>query len=171
MLLSDPLSQLFQSVPQIIAAKACFDRVATFLASDLGSNIRRDNRIFAQKTTGKPSAAYSDDSITKSKLSPALITSSDDKKSAITIQDGYFGWEKDSFVLRDVNIVIPTGQLTMVSFLVLVLLRPTKLTSLSEGCWTCGVREVNPVQGTSWRGTSYSWGRDLQRISVLDRIL
>ncbi|KAF4887641.1 ABC transporter FUM19 [Colletotrichum fructicola] len=91
LLLSEPLSSLFQLVPQLIAAFTCLQRVQSFLQEESRHDFR-DHEVFIDpKVSGSHSAA-----------SPVA-----------KIIDGSFGWTEDSFVLKNINVVIPPG-LTMV---------------------------------------------------------
>ncbi|KAF3807197.1 ABC transporter FUM19 [Colletotrichum gloeosporioides] len=91
LLLSEPLSSLFQLVPQLIAAFTCLQRVQSFLQEESRHDFR-DHEVFVDpKVLGSHSAA-----------SPVA-----------KIINASFGWTEESFVLKNINVVIPPG-LTMV---------------------------------------------------------
>lgn len=92
LLLSNPLTQLFQSIPQIIAAATCFGRVEEFLKTAS----RIDNRTMrpARDITSKDTTNYSD--------------------AAVVVRNGQFGWEESKFALNNINLTIPRFKLTIV---------------------------------------------------------
>ncbi len=92
LLLSDPLTQLFQSVPQIIAAVTCFARVEEFLEAIIRIDIRkvRATRDLLPKDT----TIYSD--------------------VAIVIRNGQFGWEEGKITMSNINLTIPRSKLTII---------------------------------------------------------
>ncbi|KAF4870090.1 ABC transporter FUM19 [Colletotrichum siamense] len=91
LLLSEPLSSLFQLVPQLIAAFTCLQRVQSFLQEESRHDFRDHEVLIDPKVSASHSAA-----------SPVA-----------KIINGSFGWTEDSFVLKNINVVIPPG-LTMV---------------------------------------------------------
>ncbi|EQL03011.1 ABC transporter [Ophiocordyceps sinensis CO18] len=90
-LLCQPLTQLFQSVPQLLAALTCLDRVEGFLAS----------------------ASHHDCESTVENMSDK--TSQDCPGLRITVHDGRFGWDESIPVLENVGLSIPTSALTVVT--------------------------------------------------------
>lgn len=95
-LLTMPLSQVFQSIPEVISALACIGRIQAFLECETHHDFRQ---VLADI---KPSSE---------KASSGSALSFD---SEVVIRDGNFGWEADRFVLRDVNVDIPKSALTIV---------------------------------------------------------
>lgn len=92
LLLSNPLTQLFQSIPQILAAITCFGRVESFL--------RKRGHLDYRKF--RPPGEYTP-------CSPTLR-----KNAAVVVQDGQFGWEEEKPILSNINLVIPQSGLTLV---------------------------------------------------------
>ncbi|TDZ14677.1 ABC transporter FUM19 [Colletotrichum orbiculare MAFF 240422] len=88
LLLSEPLSSLFQLVPQVLAAFTCLQRVQSFLQEESRHDFR-DHDVFIHPKDSSPAPPVA------------------------KIIDGSFGWTEETFVLRDINVVIPPG-LTMV---------------------------------------------------------
>ncbi|KAL6817639.1 P-loop containing nucleoside triphosphate hydrolase protein [Trichoderma camerunense] len=95
-LLTMPLSQVFQSIPEVISALACIGRIQAFLECETRDDFRQ---VLAdiKRHSGK-----------------APIESIRPFESKVLIKDGSFGWKADNPVLRDVNIRIPKGSLTVV---------------------------------------------------------
>jgi ABC-type multidrug transport system fused ATPase/permease subunit len=92
-LLTGPLSDVFQSIPQIVSAFACLGRIQVFLESETREDFRQvlpDTMLSEEKTLGNTEA-------------PVLA-----------IKDGSFGWEADKFVLRNINTRIPKSSLTII---------------------------------------------------------
>ncbi|KAK3331678.1 putative ABC multidrug transporter [Cercophora scortea] len=104
LLLTTPLSQVFQTIPQILAALACLGRIQAFLECETRHDFRQvlaDRRPNSEKALADATASSSAETALDS-LDP-LVTKS-----------GGFGWEKDKFVLRDVNTRVPKSSLTIV---------------------------------------------------------
>ncbi|KAM0254479.1 hypothetical protein ACHAQJ_006761 [Trichoderma viride] len=95
-LLTLPLSQVFQSIPEVISALACIGRIQSFLECETRDDFRQ---------------VLADIRRSSEKASADIVPSS---KSEVVIEDGNFGWEADKFALRDVNIQIPKSSLTLV---------------------------------------------------------
>ena len=92
LLLSNPLTQLFQSIPQIIAAITCLGRVQKFLETES----RTDSRMVraASDIICKEKTNYGD--------------------AAVVIRNGQFGWEEGKFTLSNINLTIPRSKLTII---------------------------------------------------------
>ncbi|KAL7796349.1 P-loop containing nucleoside triphosphate hydrolase protein [Trichoderma afarasin] len=95
-LLTMPLSQVFQSIPEVISALACIGRIQAFLECETRDDFRQ---------------ALAD---TKRHSGKASIESILPFESKVLIKNGSFGWKADKPVLRDVNIRIPKRSLTVV---------------------------------------------------------
>ncbi|KAL6786178.1 P-loop containing nucleoside triphosphate hydrolase protein [Trichoderma sp. SZMC 28012] len=95
-LLTMPLSQVFQSIPEVISALACMGRIQGFLECETRDDFRQ---VFAdiKRNSGK-----------------APVESILPSESKVLIKNGSFGWKADKPVLRDVNIRIPKRSLTLV---------------------------------------------------------
>lgn len=96
-LLTQPLSQLFQSIPELVSGLACLGRFQAFLELEP----RRDYR--------QPLVEAQSCSMEKS--SKQLNLKSTD---CVVIRDANFGWKADKFVLNNINTQIPAASLTMV---------------------------------------------------------
>ena len=92
LLLSSPLTQLFQSVPQIIAAATCFGRVKKFLEATTRTDVRKMRS--AKDLFPKDTSIYSD--------------------VAVVIRNGQFGWEEGKITLNNINVTIPKSKLTII---------------------------------------------------------
>jgi ABC-type multidrug transport system fused ATPase/permease subunit len=91
-LLADPLMNLFQAAPELVAAFACLHRIQGFLE-------QRDRRDFRQ--IQDPTSVENE------------VDSTTDGSVAVRIVDGSFGWVEEKMVLRDISATIISG-LTMV---------------------------------------------------------
>ncbi|KZL80509.1 abc transporter [Colletotrichum incanum] len=91
LLLSDPLSTLFQLIPQLLAAFTCLQRVQSFLQTESRHDFR-DHDVVIHPKGLNPSR----------RLSPVA-----------KIINGNSGWNEETVVLKNINVVIPPG-LTMV---------------------------------------------------------
>ncbi|KAG8156982.1 hypothetical protein KVR01_013204 [Diaporthe batatas] len=126
-LLTNPLSQIFQALPEIISGLACIGRIQAFLEcetrhdfrqvlGDRGYDLEPDS---SGKTTRtglparmKEKSTPSDDVVGTGMVSREAKHESED--SAILVQNGNFGWKADTLALQDVNIRIAHSSLTMV---------------------------------------------------------
>lgn len=95
-LLTMPLSQIFQSIPEVVSGLACIGRIQAFLECETHEDFRQ---VLAKIELGSEKASTNNLSL----FEPELV-----------IKDGNFGWEAANFVLRDVNIQIPKASLTLV---------------------------------------------------------
>ncbi len=97
LLVATPLSKIYQGVPSLAAALACLDRIQTFL---------RTKRLedFREVVNGSPN----DDG------DPRAADSRIEAAPAITVDDGFFGWDEANPVLRNINVAIPRCELTIV---------------------------------------------------------
>ncbi|KAK2601395.1 hypothetical protein N8I77_010849 [Diaporthe amygdali] len=103
-LLATPLSVLFQSIPTLMAAFTCLDRIQVFLESDE----RRDFRAGTYSATeeaGKLLASCSQERQNETTLATT---------PAIEISGGSFGWQSDRRVLASIDLKIPDAALTII---------------------------------------------------------
>lgn len=101
-LLTVPLSQIFQSTPELVSGLACLGRIQAFLECENRHDFRKvlvDRKRESEKIS------------TGNAVSPDMQQES---SSAVVVQTGKFGWEEDNFVLRDVNVKVPKSSLTIV---------------------------------------------------------
>lgn len=102
LLLTNPLSQVFQSVPQLLSGLACLGRIQAFLECENRHDFRQvlaDMRLNSEKAAAD---------------SAAVSGSNTDSAHPIVVKKGNFGWEADKFTLKDVSINIPRSSLTIV---------------------------------------------------------
>ncbi|KAL4971316.1 P-loop containing nucleoside triphosphate hydrolase protein [Aspergillus desertorum] len=88
-LLTQPLSQLFQAIPELVSGLACLGRIQAFLQLEPRQDYRQ-LLVEAQGSTEKDSMDY------------------------IVIRDASFGWIADKFVLHNINTRIAASSLTIV---------------------------------------------------------
>ena len=100
LLLTNPLTQLFQSIPQILAAMTCLKRIEKYLQSSSQVDTRRflGNGDVESNTTMLEGSSSEDNKFNK----------------ACTIKDGSFGWTPNVIVLQNINLQIPRSQHTMI---------------------------------------------------------
>lgn len=100
-LLLNPLTQIFQAVPQVLSGLACLSRVQAYLECETHEDFRkiRSRRLPSQKKTMEVSES-------------APLTS--EFSCAIDIKNGEFGWEQDKPVLHNVTTQIKKSALTIV---------------------------------------------------------
>jgi ABC-type multidrug transport system fused ATPase/permease subunit len=96
-LLTQPLSQLFQSIPELVSGLACLGRIQAFLELEPHQDYRQP-LVEAQSCGMEKSSKQLN-------LKPT---------NCIVIRDAKFGWKADKFVLNNINTQIPASSLTMV---------------------------------------------------------
>ncbi|GFP57561.1 ABC transporter FGM5 [Trichoderma asperellum] len=94
-LLTEPLSQIFQYVPFLMASFTCLTRIQTFLEEECCVDFRED-----------ASRAQLEDELNKS--------SREDHGALIQVIDGNFGWEKEKPILSKLSFSIAANSLTIV---------------------------------------------------------
>lgn len=95
-LMTQPLSQIFQNIPEVISGLACIGRIQAFMECEAREDFREVVASF-EKSSEK-----------------GLPNSDPSSESEVVIKNGSFGWEKDIFVLQDINAKIPKSSLTLV---------------------------------------------------------
>lgn len=103
-LLATPLSVLFQSIPTLMAAFTCLDRIQAFLESDA----RRDFRVSTHSPKQDKTSAGQNCSGTGERKSTVQPT------YAIEISGGSFAWKTDRQVLSGIDLEIPSAALTII---------------------------------------------------------
>lgn len=128
LLLTTPLSQTLQSVPQLMGALGCIDRIQTFLLSEpridrrrstiVGHDQQRSGTSVECKAKNKPDEVIGLVTFTGSEKTITPQTSFEDQAdgpSAIIVKDGIFGWTTEGKqVLNDINLSIPRSKMTMI---------------------------------------------------------
>ncbi|TVY84375.1 ABC transporter FUM19 [Lachnellula suecica] len=102
LLLTTPLSQIFQSVPELLAGVACLGRIQAFLECETRHDFRKilaDMRLHSEKLP--------------TDIVPSVDTELD-SADPIIVKNGKFGWEPNHFALSDVNIRATKSSLTIV---------------------------------------------------------
>ncbi|RYP55071.1 hypothetical protein DL769_010249 [Monosporascus sp. CRB-8-3] len=101
-LLTTPLSQIFQTIPQLLSGLACLGRIQAFLECETRHDFREvlaDMRQNSEKARADTVASFD------SEL---------DLAHPVVIRNGKFGWEADKFALRNVNTRVSKSSLTIV---------------------------------------------------------
>ncbi|RDW82953.1 hypothetical protein BP5796_04444 [Coleophoma crateriformis] len=110
-LLSNPLSQVFQSIPNFMGAVGCFNRIQQFLTSETNS----DHRLLLHQSSESEAGLLEPD-VGHESIELQSMKSENPRlqQEAIVVRNGTFGWNtKDAPILQDLNISIQTGKLTM----------------------------------------------------------
>ncbi|KAJ5496624.1 ABC transporter integral membrane type 1 [Penicillium fimorum] len=101
-LLTNPLSQVFQSIPELVSGLACLGRIQAYLECETRHDFRQvldDMRWNAEKIRANTGT---------------LSDSELDSGHSIVIKSGNFGWEADKFVLKNVSTRVSKASLTIV---------------------------------------------------------
>jgi ABC-type multidrug transport system fused ATPase/permease subunit len=102
LLLTNPLTQIFQSVPELLSGLACLGRIQSFLE-------------YADRAR---SLAHADTTQHKGEKSPIqhhnIVGHAPQSAPSISIERGAFGWQSGKPILRDIDICIPADSLTVV---------------------------------------------------------
>ncbi|KAM5484573.1 hypothetical protein MaudMau93_005792 [Microsporum audouinii] len=104
LLLTTPLSQIFESIPQLISGLACLGRIQAFLECETRHDFREVLDAMSQNSE---------------KVQLGTVVSSNpepdgEQHPLVIIRNGNFGWEADKFALHDINIRVPRFSLTIV---------------------------------------------------------
>ncbi|KAJ3577733.1 hypothetical protein NPX13_g2830 [Xylaria arbuscula] len=102
LLLTNPLSMLFQNIPQLVSGLACLGRIQAFLECET----RRDFRSVATDLHRHLEVAP-----VLSKPSAEVTV---ETQLPVVIRNGGFGWEAGKFVLRNINTQISKSTLTII---------------------------------------------------------
>ncbi|KAH6867400.1 putative ABC multidrug transporter [Thelonectria olida] len=102
MLLTNPLSQIFQSIPELVSGLACIGRIQAFLECETRHDFRR---VLAHQKSNMGEAESKTDDLSQVGL---------DSDTVVAIENGKFGWEADKFILENINTQITKSSLTMV---------------------------------------------------------
>lgn len=100
-LLTNPLTQIFQAVPQVLSGLACLSRVQGYLECEN----REDFRQMIDRRSR---------SLERSTDVPKISSGPRDSQCVIMIRDTKFGWEADNYVLHNINAQIKRTGLTIV---------------------------------------------------------
>ncbi|KFY80283.1 hypothetical protein V499_00837 [Pseudogymnoascus sp. VKM F-103] len=102
LLLTVPLSQIFQTIPQLISGFACLGRIQAFVECETRNDFRE---VLAdmRRNSEKPQAG-----------AMASVDPEPDLSHPIVIKNGMFGWEEDKFALRNINTRVAKSSLTIV---------------------------------------------------------
>ncbi|RYP06754.1 hypothetical protein DL764_002951 [Monosporascus ibericus] len=102
LLLTNPLSQIFQYIPQLLSGLACLGQIQAFLECETRHDFRKvlaDMRWNSEKTGADTVAPF------ESEL---------DFAHPVVIKNGNFGWEADKFALRNLNTRVSKSSLTII---------------------------------------------------------
>ncbi|KAJ4994634.1 ABC transporter [Colletotrichum sp. SAR 10_66] len=124
-LLTNPLSQIFQALPEIISGLACIGRIQAFLECETRHDFRRvlGDRGYDLKPESLSQTTAADPEKSEKSIRPDFAVESDSvsseaklesEDSAFLVRDGNFGWEADTLALQNVNVRIAKSSLTMV---------------------------------------------------------
>lgn len=101
-LLTNPLSQVFQSIPQLVSGLACLGRIQAFLECETRHDFRQ---VLDDISRNAEKPRDETETLSNSEL---------DSLPPLVIKSGNFGWEADKFVLRDISTRVPKSSLTIV---------------------------------------------------------
>ncbi|KAL7760511.1 hypothetical protein ACKLNR_010601 [Fusarium oxysporum f. sp. zingiberi] len=104
MLLTNPLSQIFTSIPELVSGIACIGRIQAFLECETRHDFRQvlsDHKKNLNFTEIEADTGSSE-----------IETAPD--STMISIKNGNFGWKENVFVLQDINAHIEKSSFTMV---------------------------------------------------------
>jgi ABC-type multidrug transport system fused ATPase/permease subunit len=100
-LLTNPLTQIFQAVPQLLSGLACLSRVQAYLECETHEDFRKLN---SRCLSGQKKTTEEVDTSPKNSESPCVID----------IKNAKFGWQQEKHVLHNVTTQIKRSALTIV---------------------------------------------------------
>ncbi|KLP15032.1 Uncharacterized protein LW94_11183 [Fusarium fujikuroi] len=104
MLLTNPLSQIFTSIPELVSGIACIGRIQAFLECETRHDFRQ---VLSDR---KKNLSFTE---VEAHMGSSEIETAPDS-TMISIKSGSFGWKENVFVLQDINARIKKSSLTMV---------------------------------------------------------
>ncbi len=122
-LLTSPLAQLFQGLPQCLAALISLRRIEAYLAEMPRVDLRSRNlagssegRLAVDSALATSGNALSDhDHLSRTIASShQSVAPPPNLESIFVITKGSFGWDERKMVLRDLDIAFPRGKMTMI---------------------------------------------------------
>ncbi|GKU21657.1 unnamed protein product [Fusarium langsethiae] len=102
-LLTTPLTLLFQAIPTLLAAVACFQRIQEYLESVPRFDSRKPIGQVKDSTQHAPQEKTDSSSTDQAPCDLAIF-----------LRNGEFGWKQDKTILRDINFDIPQCSFTIV---------------------------------------------------------
>lgn len=112
LLLTNPLGQMFQSVPAVIAAFVCLERIQKFLEMEPRVDFRKSSSE-TSLPLGNPGLLGHDE-----KASMDFGSGRDQYQTAlkprISVIEGSFGWTSENMTLKNISVAVPAGKLTLV---------------------------------------------------------
>ncbi|KAF4436891.1 ABC transporter [Fusarium austroafricanum] len=114
LLLTNPLGSMFQSVPAVISAFVCLERIQHFLEMEPRVDFRKSS-----STTSLPlgeGGLLIDDEKKEMSFSSGRDRdqASSTSKPWISVVDGSFGWTSDKMTLKNISVDIARGKLTLI---------------------------------------------------------
>ncbi|CEJ91550.1 hypothetical protein VHEMI07252 [[Torrubiella] hemipterigena] len=105
MMLASPLQVMLQRIPQLANGLTCLERIQHFLERDDRNDMRTSGHQEIEER--RLQTIPSDEQVPMATIAPLA----DD----MIVSNGAFGWVEDAPLLRNVNLVIPKGKLTIIS--------------------------------------------------------
>lgn len=106
-----PLNLICYSAPHMASSIACFERIQHYLLADSW----HDNRLSLTKLMDDDdpweTESYGPNGLEMGRLSGARRSSTTE---AISLKDCSFGWNKDDLILKDLDVTLHCGSLTMI---------------------------------------------------------
>ncbi|KAH8912436.1 putative ABC multidrug transporter [Coniochaeta sp. PMI_546] len=103
-LLCNPLTHLFQVIPQLMAALTCLERIERFLT--FGTTDAKDAATLDREGRTEYTVTEDRDDVGLACNLPGSV--------AVLVEDGEFGWDQTNIILHGVNLKIPSAKLTFV---------------------------------------------------------
>ena len=116
--MTQPMNQLMQSIPGLVGAVGCFQRIGEFLSAEEQKDFRdvegydldrSERQTLSQALADDPSATE----LTSIRTKP-LSNQPARGQPIIRITDGCFGWAKNEGTLKDISVDIPSRRLTCI---------------------------------------------------------
>lgn len=95
-LMTQPLSEIFREMPEVISGLACIGRIQAFMECET----RKDFRVVAASL----------DKVSEKDSRSSHASS----ESEVLVENGSFGWEQDKVILQNINAKVPKSALTLV---------------------------------------------------------
>lgn len=115
LLLTEPLSELFQAIPMLASARGCFHRIQKFLVVPPREDFRLDMNVRA-KPLSSTSPATTKANHTSQRLSDIREENFEGAALMFSIRNGSFAWSHNTkLILRNVNLDIAKSKITVLT--------------------------------------------------------
>ncbi|KAI8624704.1 putative ABC multidrug transporter [Xylariaceae sp. FL1651] len=102
LLLTNPLSMVFENIPQLVSAVACLGRIQAYIEHETHHDFRDVTVNLKYHSEKVPESSEHSREVVEKRFLPVVI------------RNGSFGWEADKFILRNINTHLSESSFTVI---------------------------------------------------------